>query len=177
MNEAILIDQDGVLADTMGRALQILEQDYNVSLCHADLKDYWFNGLPVDSTAIMDVLMRPGFYRDLDVITGAVRAVNRLRERFNDNVYVVTAPMAGAEGCEAEKREWLTKHFDQDFSDRAIVVPDKTRILGRVLIEDNPHISRNAHWQPVMFDQPWNRKVTDLPRMYGWNDVEVIYGT
>jgi 5'(3')-deoxyribonucleotidase len=177
MNESIILDQDGVLADTMGAALNIIKQERGISMCHADLQDYWFNGLPVDQNEIMDVLMRPGFYRELDVITGAVQAVNRLRERFNDNVYVVTAPMAGAEGCEAEKREWLTEHFDKDFSDRAIVIPDKTRVLGRLLIEDNPHISRNASWEPIMFDQPWNRKATDLRRMYGWNDVGVIYGT
>jgi 5'(3')-deoxyribonucleotidase len=174
--ESLLLDQDGVLADTMGAVMQIVEDKLNVRLCHADIHDYWFKNMIVPSSAFVEALRTPGLYRNLDVITGAVRGVNRLRERYNDNVFVVTAPMNGCEAsCEDEKREWLEQHFDRDFAERAVVTDDKTLIPGRVLIEDNPDIPRNAIWQPILFDQAWNHHVADLPVMRNWVDLEVIY--
>lgn len=169
---SILIDQDGVLADTMGAVFNRLDTYY----CHADISDYWFKGLSTPPEAFLDALRTPGLYRSLDVITGAVRAVNRLREMYHDNVFVVTSPMSGVEEtCEQEKREWLAEHFDTDFAERAIVTPNKAEVIGRLLIEDNPDISREASWQPILFDQPWNRHVPDLPVMRNWGDLQVIH--
>ena len=172
---SILLDQDGVLADTMGTVLDVVQYETGVSLCHADIKDYWFKGLEVEPRFFLDALKCVGLYRNLGVMTGAVRAVNRLRETYHDNIFVVTAPMKGCEEtCEVEKREWLAEHFDVDFAERAIVTQDKTEVLGRVLVEDNPDIPRTANWQPILFDQPWNRHVPDLPVMRNWGDLTVI---
>jgi 5'(3')-deoxyribonucleotidase len=169
----LLLDQDGVMADTMGGIFRLLDNDYP-GLCHADIKDYWFKDMHVPQGAFIEALRTPGLYRGLDVITGAIRAVNKLRERYD--VRVVTAPMSGCEeSCEAEKREWLAEHFDNDFAEQAIVTSDKTKILGRLILEDNPDISRHASWQPIMFDQPWNQHVADLPVMKNWGNLSVIH--
>lgn len=161
---------DGVMADTMGGAFDYVEQRYGYSLAHEDVHDYWFKGLPADK--MIEAMRSKGFYRHLDVITGAVRAINRLREEYDGNVYVCSSPMSGAEGCDVEKRDWLTEHFDEDFAREAIIVPDKTKVLGRVIIEDNPEIGGGV-WLPVMFDQHYNR-MAPYPRMYGWCDLQVV---
>ena len=168
--ESLLIDMDGVMADTMGGMFNYVERQYGHSLAHEDVRDYWFSGLP--KTEIIEALRSEGFYRNLDVITGAVRAVNRLRNEFNGNVYVCSAPMSGAETSITEKRDWLTEHFDEDFAREAIITTDKTVVPGRIIVEDNPDI-RGGMWQQVMFDQPYNREV-QYPRMYGWCDLQVI---
>lgn len=174
--DTILIDQDGVLADTMGAVMDSIHRATGHQLCHADIKDYWFKNMTVEPRLFVDALREEGLYSSLDVITGAVQGVNRLRERYDDNVVVVTSPMSGVEdSCEAEKRSWLAHHFDREFADRAIVTSDKTKILGRLLIEDNPDTPQNANWELIIFNQPWNRHVL-LPRMYGWGDLHVVEG-
>jgi 5'(3')-deoxyribonucleotidase len=169
----LLVDMDGVLTDTMGSAFNLIEQEDGITLCHYDVKDYWFDGMPVTPDRIIDIFRTEGFYRNLDVITGAVKAVNRLREKFD--VVVCSAPLKGAEHCEDDKREWLAEHFDNDLAESAIITPDKTKVEGKLLIEDNPEISRDASWRPLLFDQPWNRSVMDLDVMYGWGDMYYIY--
>ena len=168
----ILIDCDGVLADFMGRVYQITEQETGHSYCHADTKDYWFNDSP-DKDLFLDIMNRPGIYADLDVITGAVRAVNRLRERFD--VQICSAPPKLSTTAEDEKREWLAKHFDKDFAESALITRDKHLAIGRILIEDNPDVvGVRARWRPVIFDQPWNQNAR-APRMFGWGDLSVVY--
>lgn len=169
--ESILIDMDGVMADTMGGVCDYVEEHFGHSLAHEDITSYWFHGLPRDD--IMVSLRSRGFYRNLEVITGAIRGIRRLREEFNGNVYVCSAPMDGVEeSCEQEKRDWLTEHFDEDFARQAIITSNKAKVPGRVIVEDNPEIAGGI-WQPIMFDQPYNRHST-YPRMYGWHDLKVV---
>jgi 5'(3')-deoxyribonucleotidase len=157
----LLLDMDGVIADTMGAVCNRLD------IIHADIEDYWFDGL--DTQAILSILREDGFYRHLDVITGAVGAVNRLRSQYD--VRVCSQPMEGAENCEQEKREWLAEHFDSDFAEQALIVPDKSIVKARAIIEDNPDIT--GDFQPIMFHQAWNRRA-DYPRMYGWQDLHIV---
>lgn len=168
--ESLLIDMDGVMADTMGGAFDYVEQHFGHSLAHEDIEDYWFGGLPKED--MLTAFRSKDFYRNLDVITGAVRAIKRLREEYNGNVYVCSAPMEGSENCENEKRDWLLEYFDAEFSRQAIITANKAAVPGRVIIEDNPHIAGGI-WQPVMFDQPYNRR-SPYPRMYGWHDLQVV---
>jgi 5'(3')-deoxyribonucleotidase len=169
-SESLLIDMDGVIADTMGGMFDYVEEHFGHSLAHEDIQDYWFQNLP--RSDIFTALRSRGFYRNLDVITGAVRAVNRLREEYNGNVYICSKPMDGLDTCETEKRDWLTEYFDEDFAINAIIAHDKTTVQGRVIIEDNPEIAGGI-WQPVIFDQPYNRH-SQYPRMYGWHDLQVV---
>ena len=168
--ESLLIDMDGVMADTMGGAFDYVEQHFGHSLAHEDIEDYWFAGLPRED--MLTAFRSDGFYRNLDVMTGAVRAIKRLREEYGGNVYVCSAPMEGAPHCETEKRDWLSEYFDAEFARQAIITANKAAVPGRVIIEDNPHIAGGI-WQPVIFDQPYNRTVT-YPRMYGWHDLGVV---
>lgn len=170
--ERLLIDQDGVMADTMGSVFKTILSETGIQLCHADTTDYWFTGMEVEPDYILDIMRRPSFFLGLDVITGAKQAINRLRRDYE--VVVCTAPLKGSHNPEQEKRLWLAKHFDQELADSAIVTMDKSSVEGRVLVEDNPHIDRNAQWIPILFDQPWNRHVEDLPVMYGWGDLHMI---
>ena len=170
----ILVDQDGVLADTMGRAFEVIRAERGIEICHADVIDYWFNGMDVDPKVFIEIFRREGFYRSLDVITGAVGAIRRLRRDFE--VVVCSAPISGAEHCEEDKRLWLEELFDKDFAEQAIITPDKHAVDGDLIIEDNPHVDEKpASWKTVMFAQRWNEHRTDLPRMQGWFDLGVIY--
>jgi len=168
----LLLDMDGVTADFMGHIYETVRAETGRQYCHADTVDYWFNDNP-DRNLMLDIMNREGTYRHLGVITGAREAVTRLREDYD--VVVCSAPPKTSKTAEVEKREWLAEHFDADFAENAIITRDKHLVLGRLMIEDNPDIARDAPWQAIMFNQPWNQGVNDLPRMNGWGDLGVIY--
>lgn len=168
----LLLDMDGVVADFMGEVYRQTEIETGRKYCHADTVDYWFNDSP-DRALFLDIMNREGVYRHLDVITGAIQAVNRLREHYD--VVVCSAPPKTSKTAEDEKRGWLAEHFDTDFAEQAIITRNKHLVMGRVIIEDNPFIDRDANWQPIIFDQAWNQDVTDLPRMKGWHDLAPVY--
>ncbi len=170
MSNILLVDMDGCLCDTMGAVFDRAEQEHGIQMTHSDIHDYWFNDAPLEKHMIFDYLREPGFYRNLDVITGAVRAVNRLRGQYD--VVVCSQPMQGAESCEDEKREWLAEHFDTDFAESAIITRDKAKVMGKFIIEDNPFI--DVPYGVIMFDQRWNRNRINTPRMYGWHDLSVV---
>lgn len=176
MSERLLIDMDGVLTDTMGAVYEIAAQEYGIDVIHADTDDYWFKGMAVTPGYFLDIMRRTHFYEDLVPITGAKLAINRLRKHHD--VYICTAPLPGALTCEEEKRSWLERHFDREFAEQALVVANKDEVEGRVLIEDNPHVDDHPHaWEHlVLFNQRWNRHRTDVPRMNGWGDIDIIEG-
>ncbi len=172
--DRLILDLDGVAADTMGEVMRQVELETGVAYCHADIVDYWFKGIE-HASLFKEIINRAGVFANLEPITGAVRGINRLRERYDDNVTFCTSPPPGSKTAEDEKRAWIARHFDMDMAERAIVTLDKTKVPGRVLIEDSPTISRNSLWSPIIFDQPWNQEVTDLPRMYGWGQLDAVY--
>jgi 5'-nucleotidase len=167
-NNVLLVDMDGCMADFMGYCYKQIEAETGDKLIHADTVDYWFADTE-HKPLILDIMHREGTYRHLDVITGAVQAVNRLREQYD--VVVCTQP-AQSKTCETEKREWLAEHFDKDFAEQAIVTRDKSKVLGKLIIEDNPHIE--VPYEVVMFDQAWNRNAIFKHRMFGWHDLRPI---
>ena len=169
--EALLIDMDGVMVDTVGGAFEHVQRHHGFVLAREDVRDYWFTGLP--QAEILAAMRSKDFYRHLKVMKGMVDAVNNLREEYDGNVRVCSSPMKGAEFCEGEKRDWLAEHFDDDFAREAIITPDKTLVEGRVLIEDNPDIKKGM-WRIVMFDQTYNQE-SQYPRMYGWHDLQPIH--
>ncbi len=174
--ETLVLDMDGVITDTIGRVCDIAHDEDGLYICHADVEDYWFKGMIQPPSYLLDIMRREGFYLDLLPITGAMRAIRRLRHELNDNVVICTAPLNNAPTCEEEKRDWIARHFDQDFADRTMVVKDKDHVQGKVLVEDNPHVDDKPHeWEHlVLFTQRWNRHRTDVPHMNGWGDIDTI---
>ena len=164
----LLVDMDGVMADFTGFCYKQVELETGDKLIHADTVDYWFNDTE-HKPLILDIMHREGTYRHLDVITGAVGAINRLREQYD--VVVCTQP-AKSSTCETEKREWLAEHFDKDFAEQAIVTREKHLVKGKAIIEDNPEIK--GDFIPIMFDQAWNRRAIFKHRMFGWHDLNPI---
>lgn len=156
------------MADFMGHIYETVRAETGRKYCHADTVDYWFNDCP-DRSLFLDIMNREGTYRHLGLISGAREAITRLREQYD--VVVCSAPPKTSKTAEDEKREWLAEHFDSEFAEQAIITHDKHLVMGRVLIEDNPDIARDANWQPIIFSQAWNQAVTDLPRMQGWFDL------
>ena len=75
-----------------------------------------------------------GFFENLEPIEDAVKSVNKLRTDYD--VYVLTAPSNRNPHCYTEKRLWIEKHFDYDFTEKLIISSNKSLLIGDYLIDD-----------------------------------------
>ena len=77
-----------------------------------------------------------GFFESLPPINGAIEAVNRLRASQIYDVYILTAPSTRNPHCYMEKRVWVEKYFDYEFTKKLIISPNKGLLKGDFLIDD-----------------------------------------
>ena len=174
----ILLDQDGVLADfeqgfydawnaSMGTEFPAVELQQRRSFYVRD--DY-----PAHyANAVQAIYTRPGFYRDLPPVAGAMDAVKMLCDMGHD-VRICTSPLNQYRNCIPEKYEWVEHYLGIDFVSRVIVTKDKTLVAGDVLVDDKPVIA-GAHmpvWAHVIYDQPYNRQLAGVRVSWlDWNGV------
>lgn len=104
---------------------------------------------------------RPGFARTIPPVTGAVRAVRRLREevdrrRLPVRIGVLTTPMLGALTWREDRLWWLGEHFG--FAEGEVVFAyDKRPYGGRTLLDDkvdNVQGWEQAHGRPAYLWAP-----------------------
>lgn len=177
----ILLDQDGVLADFDHAFLTVWRERYpdiapveqeNRRSFHI-LKDY-----PRELRGRAEAIYTaPGFVRDLPPVPGALEAVKELLALGMD-IRICTSPLAQFENCVMEKYLWVEKHLGREATNRLILTRDKTLVHGDLLIDDKPEINGaiRPRWKHILFDAPYNRHVTDRPRMTWANWRSVLAG-
>jgi 5'-nucleotidase len=172
----ILIDMDGVLADFV--------TGFKAAWANHGLPDYFgrweqwdlTHYIPVqEHKDMVDVVMcQPGLFRGLPVMPGAVDAVLGLMAEGHQ-VWICSTPVANSPCCMDEKLAWLKEHFGAAVAKRAILTQDKTIVRGEILVDDRPdiHGALAPSWEHVVYDQPYNREVTDKRRMTwaNWRNV------
>lgn len=78
-----------------------------------------------------------GFFEHLTPIANAVESVNILRNESKFDLYVLTAPSCRNVHSYAEKRIWIEKYFDYEFTKKLIICANKSLLKGDVLIDDH----------------------------------------
>lgn len=78
-----------------------------------------------------------GFFENLEPIYGAIDAVNQLRRNNIFDVYILTAPSTRNPHSYTEKRLWVEKHFNSDFTDKLIICSNKALLKGDFLVDDS----------------------------------------
>ena len=133
----LLLDQDGILADTNSYLLTIVNKYYKRNYTNAD-HDRLFG----DHTCLTEELTRPmiakifnqrGFFRDLPPIKDAIESVNKLAEHYD--IYVVTTPWVHNIYCYSEKAAWIKEYLP--FLEKKVVqTVCKEVVHGHVLVDD-----------------------------------------
>jgi 5'-nucleotidase len=77
---------------------------------------------------------RPGFFNDLEPISGAIDAVKQLM--VDNDVYILTAPSYMNPHCYIDKRLWIERYFGVDFCKKLIISYNKSLLIGNILIDD-----------------------------------------
>ena len=171
-----LVDMDGVLADFTGGVLDLMTEHLPEikQLPYEAHKEFEVQhnyevGVRGKIRALVE---RPGFFRNLKPIVGAIEGIKRLVAEGHE-VFICTAPLKSWQNCVAEKYEWVEKHLGPEFVRRIILTRDKTVVDAHVLIDDRPNPALNGCQQPSwlhwLYDQPYNKHVN--ARRVTWESI------
>ena len=115
MAKIIYIDMDDTIADFIGSYRAALQ--FNPAIKHPQSQHR--------------------FFADLEPISGAIEAVEKLIASPLYDPYILSAPSTRNPFSYAEKREWVEKHFGLEFCKKLILCPNKALLKGDILIDDN----------------------------------------
>lgn len=181
MKPIILLDCDGVLADFISTALQVVYEETGHERSSEEIKGwdvFESLGYPELWDEFMKRAARPGFCAGISPYSDAPKGVKNLRKRFD--VRIVTAPLDVFPWM-PERARWLEEHFDIP-KKHVIFAHEKHLVSGAVFVDDKPeHVES---WSvahplgiPVIWDQPYNRKsLRDSPvlRTNDWDELSFV---
>ena len=176
----ILLDQDNVLADFEQGFLAAWQKNHpEKSFIACDDRKYFHvkQDYPVEYHHYVEATYAsPGFFRNLKPIPGAIEGVQQLLA-FGHEIHICTSPINRYHNCVREKYEWVEEHLGFEFTKRMILTKDKTLVRGDILIDDKPEIT-GFHipvWKHYIYDRPYNRSVTTVPRLDWQNWKEILF--
>jgi 5'-nucleotidase len=141
----VLLDMDGCIADMHKKWIDLFKNEFDIDATYDSFEFYNLSNFPKDVVKrAFEVVMEPGFYRDLNPAPGAVEAVKNIHEDGHE-VYIVTTPPYKdgifSQYAVKEKMLWMAEHFPFLGSTKEyfIAVKNKSLVKGDVLLEDNEH--------------------------------------
>lgn len=178
MKPVWLVDQDGPLAAFDTRFWNIV-RDLGIPMdCQEHEQTGYYATEHVQSNYDRRWLRRKinedtRWFADLPATPGAVEGINLLTEHAD--VWICTKPLEANPNCRDGKAEWVRKHLGKDWERRIIIAPDKSLVMGALLLDDRPKREwfARAVWNPVLFPVHFNTHPAaewgDLPR-WTWGD-------
>ena len=121
-----------------------------------------------EAEAMYEVLREPGFFRHLAPLPGAMAGIRTLHKHFH-----IIFLSKGDKYCYRDKHEWIEEHFPFLLPDHHLILTGrKDCVIGDYFVDDAPH---NLYQSPartkIVFDAPWNRHVTEFPRVRNWREL------
>ena len=174
-NPTYLVDVDGVVADLIGGIICHLASK-RIYLDREDFISTEFSQCgPIISTWGPQVLALPSFASNLPLLSGTVKAIQRLSK--TGNIVFVTAPSVLNPTWVSDRQEWLRRitlfSYSYGYEPRIIFAQkeEKPLIQGSILFEDNPYtiaawLQENPGKQGVLIQQPWNREAYEVEKFW-----------
>lgn len=171
----LLLDMDGPLADFDRHFYRrCSERGYTFDVDGPEFQQhrYFTDHLPnkAERKEARQMVDTAGWFAELPVTPGAQAGVLDLLIAGFD-IWVCTKPLEANPTCHSDKANWLLRHFPP-LHDRLIIAPDKSMVIGDVLLDDAPKAAwlDRAPWKAVIFDAPFNRgRWPELAR-WSWGD-------
>lgn len=169
-HKIILVDLDGPLADFEGEFLKQWRKQFpnEFFIPFEQRRTFFFNDEYPEHLRkeAARVIATAGFFADLSPVPGGVDAIKEMIA-LNHKVVVCTSDIYTNTTGLADKRIWVQKYLGHDFAKTMIFTRDKTLVRGNYLIDDKPEITGllAPDWTQIIFDQPFNRHITDKARI------------
>jgi len=166
--KSIAVDMDNVIADIEEQIINWYERDFGLRVTREAM-----HGIPEedafpDKQAVTGYINKPGFFRTLPLMPGAVEALKRLMVNFD--VYIVSAAMEFPLSL-YEKHQWLLEHFPFISWRNIVFCGDKSLIHTDYMIDDHPKNLDFCKGKPIMFTASHNRNHSKYTRVNNWDEA------
>jgi 5'-nucleotidase len=166
----IAVDMDEVLADSLGRQLELYNQRYGARVSKSELHGLELVDIvPVERQEwVLAMLHEPGFFASLEWIEGAQAGIAQLCAEHD--VYIASAATEFPASM-VEKLVWVEKYLPQIPLRRVIFCGEKSVLDVDYLIDDTPGHFVGLRGVGLLFDAPHNRGHESGYRVRGWSEV------
>jgi 5'-nucleotidase len=170
----LTLDMDDVLADTHGRLVEIILNDFSTTLDEKDLHSRALRELlhPKQLSKLHKIIDTPGFFADIKVKEGAEDTVYKL-SRFYE-LFVATACMEFPNSFK-DKFDWLRKYFPFIPWTNIVFCGYKSIIQSDYLIDDHVRNLVAFKGEGILFTAPHNLKNTSYKRVSNWKEVSELF--
>lgn len=177
--KTILIDIDGVLAETHQLWLDKINERYNRNHTIDECNNWSFH-IPLNlDESIYKYWDEPGHFEFAPLVDGAQEGLEKLW--FNHNCYIVGAASYQTDAI-VQKWRWLNKHFPFIKKEQVVFAKDKSVVHGDYLIDDSiENAIRFVNRENVpdrkvlLFDRPWNLEHSlsgnKIHRVSNWHNI------
>lgn len=177
----VLLDMDDVMAECCKKLCQEIFIRFGVKITKEDVLEFDIEKTVqkidprISTERILYPIHEPDFFYSLEVINGAREGVQSLVNEGIELVVVTKIPLFSDFGANParDKTLWLERYFPYfSKTGNIIFTGRKDLIAGDILVDDAPHNLLNYPGKAIVFDAPWNREITHLPRALSW--VELV---
>jgi 5'-nucleotidase len=168
MKKTIAVDLDSTLNNLDKVWIARYNEDYGDNLTVSDMVrwDVTTYVKPECGAKMLDYLVEPGFFANLEIRYCAREVMEYLQSFYN--VYIVTAYTP--ETC-ADKAKWVTRHLPNFDLKKLVFLNDKWMFNADYLVDDGGHNVEAFKGESLLFDSPcpWNHYLGDkFPRAKDW---------
>lgn len=163
----IILDVDDTIADTTKYLLNRANKEYGTNIVKEDIYD-WNLDIVFPDINLRKFFNEEGFFFNLKPYEDAIYYTKKLIEEGHEIIITTASPMNGFK----DKALWLQKYFPHIPEKNLILAWRKECVYGDVMLDDGLHnITSSICDYPIIYDQPWNRKVQgDYKRVYNWKE-------
>ena len=171
----ILIDMDGVMADTVEHWLSRYNEEYDDRLTHNDITQWEIHKFvkPECGLSMYKIMEREGFFLDLKPMPHLSESMRELQDMGHDLVVVTATPTNSRTGL-YDKVKWLKTNLPWFDANNFVSTSLKGVVDGDLLIDDGPHNIAGFPGATCVYDQPWNQLVAANHRVSGWRDIVAL---
>lgn len=163
----LIVDMDGVLADTYSRFLDLEEQEFGFRQPIENLI-----GKPESAVFKNErkYINSKGFFREAPVMEGSIDAIEKLNKKYE--LFIVSAAMEFPLSL-AEKHAWMAEHFPFISWKQMVFCGLKTVIRGDIMIDDHYKNLDFFEGQTILFTQYHNTGLDNKghTRVESWKDI------
>lgn len=170
----ITLDMDDVMADTNGKLIDIILNEFPTNHSAEDFRKKSFKELlhPKQQKKLYTYIQQPGFFQDITVMPGAVDIISELTNYYE--IYIATAAMEFPNSFR-EKYDWLQKHFPFIPWSNVVFCGDKSIINSDYLIDDHVKNLISFRGKGILFSAPHNLKEAGYQRVNNWAEIGDLF--
>ena len=152
MKQKILVDMDGVLANVYKSLIEMQYTEKGIMMSEKQLCGIEERTAFPD---LIEIVNRPGFFRNALVMNDAVMGLQYLNDKYN--VRIVSSATEFPNSMN-EKQQWLAQYFPFIHWKQLVFCGEKDGITGDLMLDDHPKNLSHFEGKRYLFTQPHNTK-------------------